>query len=699
MEKFIRNLKTSLASFTNKIKGNFKKNKYVLFGFLFVWILVIIFTLTKYESTLGKAALGNESYQRYVVQVNEDTTVKQILPLKEDTESISVLFATYARKNEGHVSISIDGTKSGKNYYSGTYDVNDVLDNIYLTVKTKEKINHLNENNVTITISSDSESDKAIAVYCSTTKEIENGKLSINDEIIEDSDLSVKYLYEDELLKKFSDSVIFWMIFGLTLTGLLIILVNPKPEIFFTFMAFVLGLIMMAVINPSSPPDELSHYESVLGLSNKMMFIKDYNHIDSIYLKYGYMFGHYNISPGYVRFMNEINQPLKMTGVLEPLARDIDDYFYIQYIPNAIGITLGRFLHLNMITTFYLGRMTGLIFYLICIYITIRNAPSFKFLLGMIACLPMFVQTSISITYDCFINGLSFLTIAFFMKWYFEDNRIDMKEYIFVFVVNFMLAPCKVLYSFFSFLFLFVPSSRYGGKKEKIIMSLILIVPGFYQLFDIMRGPINLFVHSVLSNNVSNNLLMVSNTAEKTIEILSDRILPFMERDVYTFSYMIHNPIETLMIFVRTIRYKIKFWFYGSIGRSLSGDSLILPLKYVHVLVAIIFASAFVKTEYTFNLPMKGLLIALCIIVGLYAMVGMFVSWTDKNQEIIEDFGGVLVEGIQGRYFSPLLPYFFPVFANKKLALPKESEKYIILSYLMLFFVIIIYVMSYTFVN
>ena len=699
MEKFIRNLKTSLASFINKVEGNFKKNKYVFFGFLFVWILVIIFTLTKYESTLGKAVLGNESYQRYVVQVDKDTTVKQILSIKEDTENISVLFATYARKNEGHIYISIDGSKSGKNYYSGTHDVSDILDNIYLTVKTTEKINHLNESSVTITISSDSEPDKSVAVYCSTTKEIENGKLSINKEIIEDSDLSVKYLYEDELLKKFSDSVIFWMILGLTLTGLLIILVNPKPEIFFTFMAFVLGLIMMVVINPSSPPDELSHYEVALGLSNKMMFVENYDYIDSIYLKYGYMYGHNNISPGYVRFMNEINQPLKMTGNLELLPRSIDDIFFVQYIPNTIGLTLGRLLHLNMITTFYLGRMTGLIFYLICIYITIRNAPSFKFLLGMIACLPMFVQTSISITYDCFINGLSFLTIAFFMKWYFEDNRIDMKEYIFVFVVNFMLAPCKVLYSFFSFLFLFVPSSRYGGKKEKIIMSLILIAPGFYQLFDIMKGPINLFINSVLSNNVNNNLLMVSNTAEMTIGTLSDRILPFMERDVYTFSYMIHNPIETLMIFVRTIRYKIKFWFYGSIGRSLSGDSLILPLKYVHVLVAIIFASVFVKTEYTFNLPMKGLLIALCIIVGLYAMVGMFVSWTDKNQEIIEDFGGVLVEGIQGRYFSPLLPYFFPVFANKKLALPKESEKYIILSYLMLFFVIIIYVMSYTFVN
>ena len=676
------------------VEENIKKNKFILLGFLIVWVALIVFTLNKYETTLGKSVLGNESYHRDVINLDKNTVIKQVLPLEEDSDSISILFATYARKNKGSVYIKIDGINSKKNYFEGKFIVDEILDNIYLTVKTTEKINHIREKGIVVTLSSDSNEDEAVAVYRSLSKEIEGGSLTINGEAIEDSDLSIKYLYDDELLKGFSDAVITWSIIGLTLVAVLLLLFDPKPEVMFAFMIFVLGLIMMIIINPSSPPDELSHYEVALGVSNKMMFIKDYNTIDSVYLKYGYMYGHYNISPGYVRFVNEFGKPLKLTGVMQPISRSIDDIFQMQYIPNALGLTIGRLLKTNMITTFYMGRLTGLIFYVACVYLAIKKTCSFKFLFGMIASMPMFIQIGISITYDAYINALSILTIAFFIKWYFTDEKIDIREYIFVFLINFGLAPAKILYSFFSFLFFFVPSSRYGGKKQKFIMSLILAAPGAYQLFDIMRGPIIFFVHSVLSMNIRDNLLDASVVIRNNANML---VAPL--KDIYTYSYMIHNPIETLMIFLRTIRYKIKFWFYGSIGRSLSGDSLILPLRLVHIMIAIIFASAFVKTEYTFSVGMKVMLIGLCIIVGLYALVGMFVSWTDSNQEIIEDYGGVIIEGIQGRYFSPLLPYFFPVFTNKKIALPKESEKYIILAYLLLFFEVVIYVMSYTFVN
>ena len=96
---------------------------------------------------------------------------------------------------------------------------------------------------------------------------------------------------------------------------------------------------------------------------------------------------------------------------------------------------------------------------------------------------------------------------------------------------------------------------------------------------------------------------------------------------------------------------------------------------------------------------MKVILVVLCIIIGIYAMVGMFVSWTDSGQTIVDDYGGLIVEGIQGRYFSPLLPYFFVVFANKKIAIPKKFEKYTLLAYLLIFFEVVMYVLSYTFVN
>ena len=689
-------MKEKLLALKNRVFENFKKNKYILLGFSIIWIVLIIITLSSYDTTLGKSVLGNESYQRDAIRLDENTTIVQELPLKEDTDCISILFATYARNNNGIITISIDGITSGKNYYKENHNVKNILDNVYLTVRTNEKIDHLKEK-IRITITSNSKENEAIAVYRSTSKEIEDGLLMVNGKIIEDSDLSVKYLYEDELLKTFSNAVIIWSIIGLSFIALIVLLVNPKPEITFALMTFILGLIMMIIINPSSPPDELAHYEATLGLSNKMMFVKDYNLIDSSYVKYGYMYGHYNISPGYVRFMNEINQPQKLTGEMVALSRNIDDYYFIQYIPNAIGITLGRLLHLNMITTFYLGRMTGLLFYVICVYIAIKNAYSFKFLLGIIACLPMFLQIAISITYDNWINALSFLTIGYFLKWYFNDELIDKKELVFVFLINFGLAPAKVLYSFFAFLFLFVQASRYGGKRNKILISLALIAPGTYQLYDIMKGPITLFFHKILSANIENNMLDASGVINKNVELLTNRVGPL--KDVYTFSYMIRNPIETLIIFARTIRYKIKFWFYGSIGRSLSGDTLILPIRLVHFLVLAVVASAFVKTDYTFNIPMKLLLITLCVVVGLYALIGMFVSWTDPNQEIIKDYGGVIIEGIQGRYFSPLLPYFFPIISNKKVYLPKESDKYIILIYIMIFFEVVIYVLSYTFVN
>ena len=58
-----------------------------------------------------------------------------------------------------------------------------------------------------------------------------------------------------------------------------------------------------------------------------------------------------------------------------------------------------------------------------------------------------------------------------------------------------------------------------------------------------------------------------------------------------------------------------------------------------------------------------------------------------------------MVQGIQGRYFCPLLPYFFTVFNNKKFSIPEKFDKYILFVYLVIFFEIVLYVMSYTFLN
>ena len=400
------------------------------------------------------------------------------------------------------------------------------------------------------------------------------------------------------------------------------------------------------------------------------------------------MYGHYNISAGYVRLIREIFKPLKLTNKLQTLSRNARDLYWIQYIPNAIGLTLGRLLKLNMITGFYLGRITGLIFYAVCVYFAIRLAPTLKPVLGIVSIMPMFLQTAASITYDTFILGLSFLSIAFFLRWYFSETEIPLKEYIIVFVICFLLAPAKVVYGFFSFLYFFVPVKQYGNTKKKILISLLLCLPAVYQLYDIMAGPLQLLFKSILRKDTENLI---------SLDLKNIGVQP--HKDSYSFSYMIHHPVETLMIFYRTIRYRIKYWFYGSFCRALSGDTLIVPIGIVHLALAILLAMSFVSQPKTLPLLIKAVLVLMCIVIGLYVIIGMFVSWTESSQSIVEDYGGIIVEGIQGRYFSPLLPFFFVIFPNGKLTLPQRFEKYTFLVYLFLFFEIVIYVLSYTFVN
>ena len=684
----------------DRIKENFKRNKVALFLFVIIWPILIYLTLNNYSSTLGKQSSGNDLYDRSVIELEQNTFIEEEVPIEEDVDSVAVLFATYARNNVGQVFIKVEGVNSHNVYADVSYDVKDVQDNAYLTIDLHQRPYDRGDRSIRVEISSNSVAGSGIGVYYTNLRYFDHSSFMINGEVLKDNDLCIRFLAQDDQLKHFSDSVIGVTIVVLTLLILIELLLRPKAEVFFALLALSLGLIMMVIINPSSPPDELSHYEVVMQLVNKMLFIEDYRTIDSVYLKYGGMYGHYNISAGYLRFLKDFGEMVNMTGVLEPLARNIDEVYFVQYIPNAIGLALGRLIGLNMITTFYLGRLTGLLFYVLCVYIAVKKIPTYKFLLGLICCLPMPIQTAMSITYDTFIMGMTILTLAFFTKWYFEDKKITIGEYIFVLAVCLLLSPAKIIYGFYSFLFFLVPADRYGGMKKKLLMVLILCSGTAYQFFKIARAPIKELFKRLSSLANSKYVILaeeIRNNINEGNELIKNGGIPKPED--YSFYWVFKHPLQTLDIFYRTIRYRIKFWFYGSIGSTLSGDTLVLPLRLVHILVATVFAGAFVKQDIVYPLPIKGVMIFICIVIGLFAMIGMFTSWTDPEQEIVEDFGGIIVEGIQGRYFSPILPHFFSIFANKKFSLPKKADSYVLIAYLLIFFEIVIYVLSYTFVN
>ncbi|MDO4197472.1 MAG: DUF2142 domain-containing protein [Erysipelotrichaceae bacterium] len=694
-------------SLWERVKENFKKNKFILLGFLVIWAITVFYTVNYYKDTHGKESVGNELNQN-VVEVTENTEIRSIIPTDQldSSESICVKFATFADPNiEGQVNVRVIGMDTKTVYANKWVDVNEVQDNAFYNIKFTENLYREKETNIMVIITSNSVEGKGMGVYYSNEKCFGNSSLTVDKEFIENGDLTIRFLIDSPELTGFNNFIIIWMAVIVTLLILLMLLIEPKMEVLFAFMALTFGLTYMIVITPMSVPDETAHYEFAFQVSNYMMGDGE-NHLyfDEEYQNYGSFAGHLNVSAAYMRLINRINRPLTLKDNMVPMGNDIDEYYKVCFIPQAIGITLARIFNWNMLRTFYMGRFFNLLFYVLCIYLAIKRTPVHKLLFGILVTCPMFMQQAASYSYDCYINALSFLVIANFLKWMYQEEKIDWKDYIFVFIVNLLISPVKVVYSLFTLMYIFVPVSRYKDKKSKIIGTIILLLPMVYfmtsMLWELVFRAIRKFIEKTFMFTTNNTLMLGNNTGVFGLAVSGSGVVhPYAEEGIYNFSYVINHPYETLVIFMRTIRYCIKFWFYSSFGRTLSGDSLILPLSLVHVITGLLFVTAFRKENYVEPIFTKVLYIFLCVIAALMILGGMFISWTEVDQTIIEDYGGPIIQGIQGRYFSPLLAYFFSIFNNGKIGFSKKFDKYILMSFFIIFFEVIMYVLSYTYIN
>jgi len=683
----------NLSELKKKIEKIFSNKTFIIAFFLIVWILCAFLTLSMYSKTLGKESTGAGDYSN-VQELTNNITISEIVPTINNVDCIGIKFATYARKNSGNIKIVVEDVASKELLAEKTINVSRIEDNAFEIIELNKPLSSSNKKGISVSISSNSIEGQGIGVYYSSFKEIENSIFKINNKEI-DSDLCIRLLMPNEDLNKFIKIILPWLVISFSVLVLLLSFKDLKHEILFSVIALFVGLLFCFIMTPLSIPDEQAHYEFAFQQSNYIMGSSKEDHIyfDSEYQKYGNLIGHMNSSITYKALVNKWNSELTLNNKLTKIENDVDDIYNVDFIVPGIGITLGRLLKLNFYKTFYLGRLFNLMLYVTCVFIAIRKTPIHKLLFGILMIMPMFLQQAASYSYDCFVNGLSFVLIAYLLKFMFVEEEINIKEVLFVTFVCSILSPAKAVYSFFVFLFWFVPYQRYKDKKRKILFTLLFCAMPIAQLLNIIVPVVSKAIENI------NELAIVKNTLSLDNSYIPQIIETFTPDKKITIGYMVRHPFEIIMLILRTIRYSIKIWFYESLGRSLSGMSIILPLKLVHVMVFIPIIAAFMKEKYVEPIPLKAAFLLVCVVIGLFAIGGMLMTWTDLDQTIIEDFGGAIVQGIQGRYFSPLLPYFFSIFNNKKFNISLKIDKYLIFAQLLVLFETLMYVLSITFIN
>ena len=440
---------------------------------------------------------------------------------------------------------------------------------------------------------------------------------------------------------KWGTNVIYFMLAGCYIP---IMVFRAKPHQIFVIAGTCMALCYAFLLPPGTVPDEIGHIETTYYYSNKLLGIEEPD-AESIYVRKTDQeaIGKLQTTPTlkeYNYFILNITHRSDDTKLVKIDATKGSDNWLL-YAPAILGVTAGRLIGLNGITTLYAGRFFMMFVYLIFAFFAIKRVPVGKAAMFIIVLSPMFIQQSCSYSYDAMPIELTTLFVAELFAVLYEDRKMRKRDIIILSALAFVIASCKAGTYIPECLLLFlIPKEKYESEKQcrenADRFFLVVMILGF------------------LINSIP-YLMMVLGITEATTELqqYSNSL------NCYTVSDVLFNPGNTVRVLITTFLQYIDFYFEGSFAGPLGWLNIGINPMWGYLMAGLMLLGVTaVKDEPEYITKKQRVWIALALLATV-AMVtaAMFVSWTGK--------GSTTISGIQGRYFTPILFYFFFLFRGK----------------------------------
>lgn len=487
----------------------------------------------------------------------------------------------------------------------------------------------------------------------------------------------------------------------------------PMHRLFFVSGLF-LGTLMLVVTPGLSAPDEMSHYSTAYRLSSRLLGMPELTESAGLVAVRAEDYPLEDLNgvktPEIPEDMEEeaevLGNPLRLStyravrdwdrrfaGGEELLSSALPDVRTtpVMYLPQAFGFAAARLLRWNAPGLLALGKFLNLLCFLLLATAAIRLAPVGKELIFGTALLPMSLHLAASLSYDAGILGTAFLFIGEILYLCFGTEKLRGRALLLLCVLAAALGPCKMVYSPVVFLFLAVPASVCGGKKRKalcfgaILCSLMLamvLVNG-----TVIRAYAGASAAAAAGGNsaeLEDDIEGASATegealAEERIlpeeDTTAEGKLPAAERGTasadivdpragYTVSELLGRPLFIARMVLNTFSMQSGTLIGDMIGMRLGNLDPLLgapgfaALLYMGGLLLLTLRQQGENERIPAGMRLRCLFV--CAAVLLLTAGAMLVSWTSRE--------AAMIEGIQGRYFLPVLPAALLVLPRKYLA-------------------------------
>lgn len=427
------------------------------------------------------------------------------------------------------------------------------------------------------------------------------------------------------------------------------VILNKKLEFHkkYFFVALYIGLFFMILTPFGNGADELSHFQRIYEISNGHFFTPfdgEEQIPESIenYIKAPKK----NSEFSYAEFKTYMFSKLEPENKIDVKYAWVNTSLYapIQYIPQTIGVFIGRILNLPIGVIGYLGRICGFIAWLLITTYAIKIVPNKKVFFATIMLLPIGIGYAVCLSGDTILNAAVLILICYIYKLWECKNKINKKEYYTIFMLSAIISLCKVVYLPIILAILFIPTECFKDKKDKFKkLGVIISVSGILAL--------------------------------TWYKISSIYLNGYYGKSSGQIEYILKNPIEYIAIMIRTIaRYFLVFMQYS----SRVDMPPIISFAFWMITIMCLFAS---KSE-TRNITKKQKLWYIFIAISTTILIetAIYVQFTAMTVSV----GSQVVDGIQSRYFIPII-ILAGLVVNKKRLDVKEENLFISLIVLYLF--------------
>ncbi len=419
------------------------------------------------------------------------------------------------------------------------------------------------------------------------------------------------------------------------------------PEWIFAGIAVPAALVFTFITPPLQVPDEGNHFLKSYKIAELNFSRQPYSaptslvELDSAFVHLHFFAGKKTSSGDITRHLGDRLEPGKRVRVSPP------DYT-LPYLPQALGVFIGKTLNLSPLLLMYLGRIFNLLISGVILFFAIRIIPEFKWILLLLALMPKTIFLLGSLSYDSLTISLSFLTLAVFLYYaYGAVQTLGWKHLAVMGGLILLLLLCKPPYFLLGLLFFLIPPRKFG-KMYKYLMTGIGVV--FLAGIVFIAWP-----------RVSQSLRISGTPAQVEISATGEtdrEDLPLIRPDEQMRNIMKDVPAYLKMIF-RSAFVLHRHYFFNSFVGYLGWVDVELPemITWTYFLLLLAGGLLLYEGKVQLNIPRRLLLAVMLFATFLIVETAMYLYATRPGR------GEVF--GVQGRYFIPMAPLIFMLLYNR----------------------------------